>query len=86
MTTFFRTLGVLSFRSSRIELSMDTGELISGRFREDVCELECELLEGEESDLTAFGAELARRFGLKPLNDSKLKRGLALAEKIGDRR
>ena len=81
-----RTLGVLSFRSSRIELSMDTGELTAGRLREDVCELECELLEGEEKDLTDFGAELARRFGLRPLNDSKLKRGLALAGKIGDRR
>lgn len=76
-----RTLGALSFRGSRIELSMDTGALLAGDLRDPVCELECELQEGEESGLTDFGAELARRFGLEPLNDSKLKRGLALAEK-----
>ncbi len=76
-----RTLGSLSFSESRIELSMDTGELLAGDLHEPVCELECELLEGTEEDLTAFGTELSRRFGLEPLNDSKLKRGLALAEK-----
>ena len=75
-----RALGALTFHGSRIELSMDTGELLAGALRDPVCELECELLDGTEEDLTAFGAELIRRFGLKHLNDSKLKRGLALAE------
>ncbi|MBQ3390052.1 MAG: CYTH domain-containing protein [Firmicutes bacterium] len=76
-----RQLAEIRFRESRIELSCDTGELQAGDRQETVCELECELKEGREEDLKAFGEELQKRFGLSPLNDSKLKRGLKLAQK-----
>ena len=75
-----RQLAEIRFRESRIELSCDTGALTAGEKSEPVCELECELKDGREEDLKAFGEELQQRFGLRPLNDSKLKRGLRLSE------
>ena len=77
-----RQLAEVYFHTSRIEISCDVGTLTAGERSAPVCELECELKEGREEDLKAFGAELARRFALESLNDSKLKRGLALAERV----
>ncbi len=75
-----RRLAEIRFGETLIELSCDTGALSAGEKSEPVCELECELKDGREEDLKAFGAKLVKRFALQPLNDSKLKRGLRLSE------
>ena len=67
------------FGSSVIEAAFDEGIITDGKDRQiPICELECELKEGNEADLSAFGELLAETFSLAPLSDSKLKRGLSL--------
>ncbi|MBR6700476.1 MAG: CYTH domain-containing protein [Firmicutes bacterium] len=79
ITEFNRELMEVVFGSSVIEAAFDEGIITDGKDRQiPICELECELKEGNEADLSAFGELLAETFSLAPLSDSKLKRGLSL--------
>ncbi len=81
-TEFVRTLVLVNYKASVIEVSFDYGSIYAPGCASSlpICELECELKSGTESDLTDFGAALIDEFGLTALNESKLKRGLQLIE------
>ena len=61
------------------ELALDTGVLLGGGKELPLQEVEVELKEGSEKAVTAFAAELARAYGLKPEPKSKFRRASALA-------
>ena len=86
VTSVRRELAVVQYKGALIEVAFDRGEISSSFHGKGAAgvrplpirELECELKSGEERDLTEFGRGLQRKFGLEPLNDSKMKRGLEL--------
>ena len=61
-------------------LSYDKGIIEAGDKKTDISEVEIELFEGKEEDLTAFGDEICKKYGLEPLNKSKYARGLKLLD------
>ena len=81
----FRTLFTRDIRlligpsGAEIELAIDQGEIIAGRQRESICELELELKSGSVDDLFELALELASRHPLTLSNRSKAERGDALA-------
>lgn len=62
-----------------IEVAIDQGEIIAGKKREAICELELELKNGAVDDLFAIALALADRHPLLLDNRSKAERGDALA-------
>jgi inorganic triphosphatase YgiF len=86
-TRFARTLWVVDFRSSRIEVALDRGriEATVGRRRvvEPIAEFELELKAGRAEDLLALALRLAGRgpqgLALVPMVRSKAERGHRLA-------
>lgn len=81
-TDFTRRKAALKLKDCLIELAFDKGEIITPNGKEDICELEVELLEGSSSCLEAFGETVAHRFDLKPEPMSKYARGLKLLQLI----
>lgn len=77
----FRTLMVVRFGESEIEIAFDKGKITSekapGRLV-PICELECELKSGNEDDLIEFGKVIKGKFSLSALDESKMSRGLGL--------
>lgn len=63
---------------SILEVAIDTGNILTDFGELPICELEIELFSGDEEDVVAIGIEFAKRFQLKPLNESKYARGLKL--------
>lgn len=64
-------------RSSAV-VSYDLGNISAGSKTELISEVEAELFEGFEEDLTEFGQKISQKYGLEPLNKSKYARGLKL--------
>ena len=64
----------------RAILSYDEGKIIAGGKETAISEVEVELYEGNEENLTAFGEKLVEKYGLEPPNKSKHARGLKLLE------
>ncbi|MBR6500171.1 MAG: CYTH domain-containing protein, partial [Firmicutes bacterium] len=60
------------------EAAVDTGSIAAGTKSEPICELELELLAGDDRTLMDLGAELEARYGLVPGKKSKFARGKAL--------
>jgi triphosphatase len=81
----FRTLFSRDIRrligpsGAEIELAIDQGEIIAGKKREAICELELELKSGSAGDLFDLALELVSRHSLTLSNRSKAERGDALA-------
>ncbi len=75
---FTRRKTKIALSDSLIELAIDKGEIITVNGKENLCELELELLHGSQACLEAFGSALAQRFNLKPEPVSKYARGLRL--------
>jgi triphosphatase len=84
----FRTLFTRDIRrltgpsGAKIELAIDQGEIIAGKHREAICELELELLSGSADDLFDIALELASRHPLVLNSRSKAERGDALAQDL----
>lgn len=84
----FRTLFTRDIRrligssGAQIELAIDQGEIIAGKKREAICELELELKSGSADDLFEVALELASRHPLVLSNRSKAERGNALARSL----
>ncbi len=79
-TRFSREVRLLTGRSgAEIELAIDHGEIIAGKRREALCELELELKSGAVDDLFELALELVARHPLVVDNRSKAERGHALA-------
>ncbi len=66
-------------KTSSCELALDRGTLFGGGREQPLLELELELKEGEERELTAFAQLLAVRFGLEREEKSKFARARSLA-------
>lgn len=61
-----------------IEAALDLGNVIVGKQKEEICELELELREGEPAALLELAAELAQTLALMPCDISKAERGYRL--------
>ncbi|GFM88172.1 adenylate cyclase [Pseudomonas cichorii] len=58
-----------------IEAALDLGQVVLGKQKEEICELELELREGESAALLELAAELAATLPLMPCDISKAERG-----------
>lgn len=63
-----------------IEAALDLGQVVAGKLKEDICELELELREGEPVALLELAAELAATLPLMPCDISKAERGYRLLD------
>lgn len=63
-----------------IEAALDLGKVIVGKHKEEICELELELREGEPDALLELAAELAQTLPLMPCDISKAERGYRLVD------
>ncbi len=61
-----------------IEAALDLGQVVAGKQKEEICELELELREGEPAALLELAAELAEKLALMPCDISKAERGYRL--------
>ena len=79
-TLFSRNIWLLTGPTgAEIEVAIDQGEIIAGKKREAICELELELKSGAVDDLFDIALALADRHPLVLDNRSKAERGDALA-------
>lgn len=80
VTDFDRTEQALTFADgTRATLSLDAGEIRSGRKRTALTEIEIELIEGDSRRLHELGLQLAKDLPVSVSHDSKSERGYALA-------
>ncbi|MBN7774618.1 CYTH domain-containing protein [Clostridium aminobutyricum] len=77
-TNFLRSRFRIDSGEGIMEVSIDTGEIITSRGTEPICELEIELFSGEERALEAVTHKVAEKYDLTPETRSKYARGLAL--------
>jgi inorganic triphosphatase YgiF len=63
-----------------IEAALDLGQVAAGKLKEEICELELELREGEPAALLELAAELAAILPLMPCDISKAERGYRLLD------
>jgi inorganic triphosphatase YgiF len=68
----------LTFQGAEIELALDQGEVVGGRRRSPICEVELELKDGDPAALFALARQLASAAPLHISFDSKAARGQAL--------
>ena len=61
-----------------IEAALDLGHVVAGKQKEEICELELELREGDPAALLELAAELAATLPLMPCDISKAERGYRL--------
>lgn len=80
-TDFVRTAWQISQGNSLIEAALDMGYIRIAKAREPLCELELELLQGQESELVSLAASLQKTLPLTPLSLSKAARGYSLMSK-----
>ena len=79
VTDFERINRTLKVGESSITLSLDRGEIVAGKRREPISELELELIDGKTGALFDLAAELQSQLPLRPLSRNKAERGYALA-------
>ena len=60
------------------EISLDKGDIIAGKGKAPISELEIELFLGKEENLVKLGEELAKKYNLEPENQSKFVKGMEL--------
>ena len=79
-TRFTRRARLVTRGGAKIELALDRGYVRAGRRRAAISELELELKSGTMRELRSEARRLARRFGLRLLEESKAERGYRLAD------
>ncbi|MGJ8694312.1 MAG: inorganic triphosphatase [Thalassotalea sp.] len=77
-TDFERHTWTIQFQTSEIELAFDLGNICSSGRTTDICEIELELLTGNESDLFDLAALLMSTLLMRPGTQSKAARGYFL--------
>ncbi|PJE79110.1 Inorganic triphosphatase [invertebrate metagenome] len=79
-TDFIRTCWTIQWPApmATIEAALDIGNISAGTKHDPICELELELLKGEEQALTDFSRKLQQHIPLHPFDRSKAERGYAL--------
>lgn len=78
---FTRLAKLLVLEACTVELALDQGVLLGGKWEEPLAEVEVELKSGSEAAAVEFAKGLAVRFGLVPEPKSKVQRALELAVK-----
>ncbi len=63
---------------SLLEVSMDSGEIVTEKGKSPICEVEIELFSGEQEDLLDVGQQLVDKYGVVSEKRSKFYRGLVL--------
>ena len=81
--SFQRTVYELEFKDSKIEACFDSGliENSDGSKTDEICELELELITGDEDDLKELSGLISSKFDCHPLDKSKFQRTLELARR-----
>lgn len=79
-TKFERTTYLVGYGDSIFEVALDIGEVVAGERREDICEMEIELLNGDVRDLLTLGEIIQAGSDGEPENLSKFGRGIRLLE------
>ncbi len=80
-TRFKRVSWVVSRRDgTKIEVSLDLGDIVVGTKSTPICELELELLAGQPDALFGTAHTLSQSLAVLPLNASKSERGYTLAQ------
>lgn len=82
-TDFSRQCWHVCLNQSVIEVALDLGSIYVGEFNESICELEFELISGEQSDLLVLANMLVTKVPVRLGQASKAKRGYLLAAKAG---
>lgn len=79
-TDFTRTRWILRWQNPKavIEAALDTGQVEAAGRTSPICELELELIEGDEHALGAVADELKQSIDLMPSDKSKAERGFEL--------
>ena len=82
-TDFDRTLWNIEWQQpfARIEAALDLGVVKAGNAESPICELELELIEGDEAALSLIAEEFIQALNLLPSDKSKAERGFELLEK-----
>ena len=82
-TDFDRTLWNIEWSQpfARIEAALDQGVVKAGASQSPICELELELIEGDETALMLIADELSQTLNLVPSDKSKAERGFELLAK-----
>ncbi|WP_051785820.1 CYTH domain-containing protein [Endozoicomonas numazuensis] len=85
-TDFDRTCWLVEWSEprARVEVALDYGYVRSGDASSVICELELELLDGDERALQSIAAQLTTEIDLKPADKSKAERGFELLQKKPD--
>lgn len=65
-------------QSSLLEVSVDSGEIVTEKGSSPICEVEIELFSGEQEDLLNTGQQLVDKYGVVSEKRSKFYRGLVL--------
>lgn len=81
--SFQRTVYELEFKDSKIEACFDSGLIKNsdGSKTDEICELELELITGDEDDLKELSGLISSKFDCHPLDKSKFQRTLELARR-----
>lgn len=79
-TKFTRISYLSGFGDSILEVSLDIGEVIAGDQRDDICEMEIELVNGDVRDLLALGEIIQAKIPCEPESLSKFGRGIRLLD------
>ena len=82
-TDFNRTLWNIEWHQpyAKIEAALDLGAVKAGNSETPICELELELIEGDEAALSLIANEFIQTLNLSPSDKSKAERGFELLEK-----
>ena len=77
-TDFQRHAWRVSYGDAVIEVAYDRGHIASGARRQNLKEIEFELLKGQPDDLFACALELQQAFSLRPISGNKAETGYRL--------
>ncbi|WP_062265921.1 inorganic triphosphatase [Endozoicomonas arenosclerae] len=82
-TDFDRTCWLVEWDepSAKVEVALDYGHVRSGEASSIICELELELVEGDEKALQSIADHLSVDIDLQPADKSKAERGFELLQK-----
>lgn len=77
-TKINREIYIVKFKNAVIEMAVDKGSIVAGKKKDQIDELELELLEGEPGELLELAAQIAELVPVFTEKRSKFARGLAL--------
>ena len=80
-TRFLRRRLRLNYQGNLIELSVDTGNVVTDNGEVPIQELELELYVGQAESVVELGQKMAEQYGLSPKDSSKFADGIALLNK-----